>query len=197
MNTLEEREVETMKARHAPGKLLVGLVGKARVGKDTAAEFLQREYGMAQYAFADPLKDMLETAFGDLFRGGDREQPIDWLGKSPRQLMQTLGTEWGRDCVHPDLWVLLAAQAWRSLGYTRANGMVISDVRFDNEADWIFRSGGHLIEIQRDVSGVSEHRSEKGLSSIFRLGHWVVTNDGSIEDLYSKLGDIMSVIWRP
>ncbi len=39
----------------------VGLTGKARVGKDTVAEHLVKQYGLMQYAFADPLKDMLEA----------------------------------------------------------------------------------------------------------------------------------------
>jgi hypothetical protein len=37
-----------------------------------------------------------------------KETPLPVIGKSPREIMQTLGTEWGRRLVNPDLWVCLA-----------------------------------------------------------------------------------------
>lgn len=138
---------------------LIGLIGRARVGKDTVAEHLCSYHGFSQYAFADPMKDMLEAVFGDRFRGGDREVPIDWLGKSPRHLMQTLGTEWGRNCVHPELWTLLAERVVEECTKLNYN-LVISDVRFHNEADMILRHGGELWHIERDGATVAEHISE-------------------------------------
>ena len=71
---------------------LIGIAGRARSGKDTSANFLAQILGWDTYAFADPIKDTLTSVFGHLFRSGDREAPIEWLGKSPRQLMQTWGT---------------------------------------------------------------------------------------------------------
>lgn len=165
---------------------LVGIIGIARAGKDTAAARLTDNHLFTQYAFADPLKEMLEAVFGDRFRDGDRETPIWWLGKSPRQLMQTLGTEWGRELVHPDLWVLFAQQTltlYRSRNY---EGMVVSDVRFDNEASWVVSEGGLLIEILRPgAEKVADHRSESGISPSHPRK--IVVNDGSIPELYAKL----------
>lgn len=176
-----------------PNKRLVGLVGRARVGKDTAAEFLEDRHLLQQFAFANPLKDMLTSVFGDLFYDGDRESPIEWLGKSPRQLMQTLGTEWGRQCVHPDLWVLLAHQEWLACQRNLSKGMVVSDVRFDNEARWIKEQGGVLIEIRRrEAEKVSAHLSEVGI--LHRVDH-VIRNDGTIDDLYAALDEVVS--WLP
>lgn len=165
--------------------LLIGLMGKARSGKDTAADALQREFNLHRYAFADPLKDMLEVVFGDKFRKGDREQPIEWLGRSPRQLMQTLGTEWGRDMVHPDLWQLLAHQRWLAK-QAAGQGMVVSDVRFPNEVRWVQEQGGLIIEIVRPgVEPVNSHVSETALSlPILRCQ---VLNIGTVELLQSTV----------
>lgn len=151
--------------------VLIGLMGKARVGKDTAANALVQEFGFSRYAFADPLKNMLTAGFGDLFHEGDREQVIKWLGKSPRQLMQTLGTEWGRNLVHPDLWVLMAEQRWKAVRALNAvdhlpsPGLVVTDVRFDNEAAWIKQEGGLLVEIVRDAAAVNDHISERAVTT--------------------------------
>lgn len=176
-------------------KPLIGLIGKARVGKDTAAEYICEQYGLATYSFADPVKQMLEPVFGDLFYGGDREQPIEWLGKSPRQLMQTLGTEWGRQ-QHPDLWVLLADQFWKTDNYAQAAGLVVTDVRFHNEADWILQSGGVLIEVVREgAEQVNAHSSESATwEGTPRI---VVENNGDISDLYETLDGVMNLSdWR-
>lgn len=164
-------------------KRLIGIMGLARVGKDTATAHLCDTYGMESYAFADPIKSMLTGVFGDLFRDGDREAPIDWLGKSPRQLMQTLGTEWGREVVHPDLWVLVADQMWKKyqeIGW--GAGVVLSDVRFRNEAEWVLSQGGLLISLSRDgVAAVATHVSEQNIP--FDLANVSLENNGTVEEL--------------
>ncbi len=181
--------------------LLIGLVGRARVGKDTSAEHLQN-HGFLAASFADPLKNMLEAAFGPHFRDGDREKPLDWLGKSPRELMQTLGTEWGRDCVHRDLWVLLANERWQKFwrlpqGASELSnpyaGMVFTDVRFENEAGWITSRGGWLIEITRkDVQLVSAHRSES--ADLSDLCDFHIGNDHTVLHLHKRLDEVLAVI---
>jgi hypothetical protein len=82
--------------------ILIGLHGKAHAGKDTVGQMLVG-YGLDRVAFADPIKRMLIEGLGltaEHFDSPLKEEPIPWLGKSPRQLMQTLGTEWGRDLVN-------------------------------------------------------------------------------------------------
>ena len=169
---------------------LIGLIGRARVGKDTVAEHLRIYHGFSQYAFADPMKDMLEVVFGDRFRTGDREAPIDWLGKSPRHLMQTLGTEWGRNCVHPDLWTLLAEREVEYHAKYRYN-LVISDVRFHNEADMILRHGGELWHVLRgDAPVVATHGSECA-----QWDHYparLLNNNGTLDQLYRNIDLLMA-----
>lgn len=176
-------------------KLLVGLVGKARVGKDTAACHL-RKMGLGVYAFADPLKDMLEVGFGNYFRSEYREDPIDWLGKSPRELMQTLGTEWGRDLIHPDLWVLMAHQRWlKTLESEERYGLTLSDVRFNNEAQWILDQGGLLIEIVRpDKESVRGHRSETAMTLAVPMVR--VVNDGTVGQLQKAVDKAVNAFIR-
>lgn len=172
-------------------KKLIGLVGRARVGKDTSATYLADKYRLLPYAFALPVKEMLEPVFGDLFYSGDREQPIEWLGKSPRQLMQTLGTDWGRDLIHPDLWVLLAHQQWKKL--PGSAGMVATDVRFSNEAEWVLREGGTLIEIVRPGAElVNSHSSEQ--ADLSHLCDYRIENTGTIEQLHENLDRVVTLI---
>ena len=79
--------------------MLVGLCGAAGAGKNTVADFLTDSDGCTfmQLAFADPLYECVSTITGlPVARLKDRdvkEAVLPWLGKSPRQLLQTLGTE--------------------------------------------------------------------------------------------------------
>lgn len=196
--------------------ILIGLAGVARSGKDTAAGVLAREVGLYSYAFADPIKRMLEQVFGDNFVHGDREQIEPISGVSYRTLMQTLGTEWGRN-IQPDLWTRVAKSKWEwvkegmpwvtelgrmsnlQLGNEELNkGMVISDVRFDNEAGWIRSEGGIIVHIDRpgtEKVGVAGHVSEQGVT---RLPYdLVVMNDCTMEHYYSNLDYLVALLKSP
>jgi hypothetical protein len=132
------------------------------------------EVAAAQVSFADPLRAMLqalgiphhvltnpslkETSLGPLY--GNR---------TPRYLLQTLGTEWGRELVSPELWLgLVESSIERNL--TGGRSVVIDDVRFDNEADLIRKLGGIVVRI-KNVSespdpSIPEHVSEAGVSKV-------------------------------
>src|SRR5690606_4187664 len=78
---------------------IIALSGPAGSGKSTAAAYLV-DKGYTLIKFAGPLKAMCQAiGFTDWHLEGDgKERPLDWLqGKSPRQFMQLLGTEFGRD----------------------------------------------------------------------------------------------------
>lgn len=162
--------------------LLIGIAGRARTGKNTLANFIQAQHnGYYQYAFAGPIRAMLKAGLGidmDGSWGDTKEQEIPLLGKSPRQLMQTLGTEWGRQLVHPDLWVLLAHQ----LLMRRGPGMIITDLRFENEAAWVRRNRGVVLHLQRNAApAVNDHSSESGL--LVSPEDVVIHNDLDLESL--------------
>lgn len=172
-------------------QLLIGLTGAARSGKSTAAKHLVVLLGFIHYALAGPLKAMLAQGFNlseAHLEGNLKEAQLAWLGKSPRELMQLLGTEFGRGMVHNDLWLLLAAQNIARLAHYQpdATGIVISDLRFENEADWLRRRGGMVIHIQRpDAPGVAAHSSEAGIA--IHDHDLVINNDGELADFLSDI----------
>lgn len=146
---------------------LIGLHGPAHSGKDTIGDILCREHAFSRIALAGPIKDMLIAAFGftrEQVDGPAREQPVDWLDRSPRQLMQSLGTEWGRDTVAKDLWVRHAARRVQQiLRYSLR--IVVTDVRFENESHWIRSAGGEVWHIggRARSNVVPMHSSEWGI----------------------------------
>lgn len=173
---------------------LIGIAGRAGSGKDTAGSHLVEQHGFQQYAFADPIRAMLGAlgAFpaADLINRDTKEVVIDWLGKSPRQMAQTLGTEWGRELVHPQLWVLMAQRRWDA-AKAAGHSLVITDVRFENEARWIRSQGGHVIGLDRPgVEVVSAHASEQ--ADFEDLCDWFIRNDNTIDILLHRVDEALT-----
>ena len=178
--------------------ILIGLTGRARSGKTTAAEHLARTYLLEQYAFADPLRDGLMAIFNldpTDFEGDRKEQPLGWLDRSPRQLMQSMGTEWARNTVHPDVWVKLAEQnlEYMTKALGAVLGFVVSDVRFENEADLIRRRGGTVIHILRpNALAVNPHISEAGIAA--NSADLTLPNYGTVESFLRSLDEVFLMI---
>ena len=82
---------------------LIGIAGKARSGKDTAASYLLNKLGgdWSAASFADPMKTML-NAIGVDTSDEAKDLPSNQYGVSTRHMLQTLGTEWGRNIIADD-----------------------------------------------------------------------------------------------
>ena len=174
--------------------MLIGLCGAAGAGKNTVAELLTDSSGgpFVQIAFADPLYECVSTITGlpvDRLKDRDvKEAVIPWLGKSPRQLLQTLGTEWGRGTVHPEIWIRIAME--RAGQHHTFSGVVVTDVRFDNEAQAIVDAGGEVWRVARPgwrclADDAATHPSEAGVSD--HLIARIIDNSGSLDDLRLQL----------
>ena len=124
---------------------LIGISGKARSGKDTVAKWFGKERGAFLSAFAFPIKQAVIGMFAPLTGIGWehfettelKEAGLPHIGVSPRALAQALGTEFGRECVHPDVWVMMTEAYLKSCQvWGKPNQVVVmSDLRFENEAE--------------------------------------------------------------
>ena len=169
---------------HAPGS-----------GKSTVANMT---WDFKKISFASPMREFcanLLSALGHdgvvLLRDrGKKEEKIAEIGVSPRQMMQTLGAEWGRSCIHPELWIMVAAGAveqQRKLG----RDVVIDDVRFPNEAEMIRRLGGELWLVDRPgVVYDGDHASEGALADV--VPDAVINNSGSLEQLREVVAALLA-----
>lgn len=112
-----------------------------RNGKTTIAEHLVRQYGYRKVRFTDVLNMMLVDLLAsfnipsseiDRYMLVDKEEIIPEVGCSYRRLATTLGTEWGRNLIHKDLWVKAAFVRIRRL-LADGQSVVIDDLRFVSE----------------------------------------------------------------
>lgn len=170
---------------------LIGIAGRARTGKDTVANFIVAAIGGYRYSFADPIRAMLIPLGVDMhdpYWQERKEDIIPALGVSPRRMMQTLGTEWGRQIINPNMWLIMAHQRLLSNG----PGMVISDVRFENEAAWVRKHGGRIIHVIRPEAKVVEaHASEDGIEMLDIDSQ--LFNSGTLEELQLTVRELLRV----
>lgn len=181
--------------------LLIGITGKAGAGKDSVGIVLRSQYEFTILSFAQPIKDAISVMLGtDPELWNDRvwkETPIPYAGNhTPRYLAQTLGTEWGRDCVARNLWVDLTMRRVKTNYCMGTELIAITDVRFENEAD-VIRSRGIIIHIHRGVTEYIDnitHASEAGI--IPMPGDYHIYNNGPLVHIEHEVIAVMETIFR-
>jgi len=180
------------------GAILIGVTGKARSGKDSMAEYLRTNYRFASFAFADPIKEAASIIFNiplKMFYDGDREDINQYWGISYREMLQKLGTESCRNVFRQDIWVKRAQLTLDGCHREGYNNVIITDVRFEDEAKFIRINFGKVIHILRQeaVDKVSEataaHSSEAGIA--LHEGDITITNNDSIEAFHKQIDRIM------
>jgi len=182
---------------------LIGLTGFKGSGKDTVANILVEEFGYHRKAFATALKEEINAAqhqscqwsdapkftspyWSDEFVGymeDHRRDAPDSPSGWPRMLAQAWG-QMRRDTRGQDYWVNLV---------TLKEGIVVSDVRYANEADAIKRAGGCIVAVCRSSCMSDGPASESVLDNWIDLG---IGNDGTLDELANTVRGMMASIAR-
>lgn len=183
-----------------PNPTIIGLYSPSPGhGKTTVAMFMKNT-GYEVISFAKPLRSMIYSLLMDHGLSVNdaweaihdrKDEIIPYIGVSGRYLLRTLGTEWGRDQVRDDLWLL----SWSA----RAKGfplVVSDDVRFANEANLIRESGGELWLVTNERVGLelaaSSHRSDGGLDELHFDRH--ICNDSTYGNLNLQVEAAMAEV---
>lgn len=184
--------------------LIVAFGHRKRTGKDTAAKLLfahlkrlQPSLRVERVSFAGKLKEVAYDLFkwgglqpaefydSDEF-AGRREVELPQIGKTPRQIWIEVGSLMRQ--IHPDVWIKNALYAF-------ADVLIVSDLRYLNEAEEIARRGGLRYKVVRDSAPVSNDVADSALEG---YTGWtdVIYNNGSLEELDAKMLEIAKEITR-
>lgn len=175
---------------------LVGIAGGLNSGKGVAADLFKNN-GFLERNFADPLKRIVRELFNVPTRtlwgpSGNRTPEV-------RTMLQDLG-DYARK-YRPEIWVdkmeeSLAAFAESGLGGYK--GIVIADIRFKKEVDFVHEMGGVVIHLVRpgNTKGLpeelAEHLSETELRNLPPDAFdFTVVNDGTLDELKATLCSII------
>lgn len=193
---------------------VIAINGKARSGKDTVADYLCQKYGFVKISLADEIKRICMRVYNfseEQLWGEALKEEIDpnW-GVTPRHAMQIIGTEMGRS-IHRQTWLRFT---WRMIegvtdyvyerkygltqeSITAVNGVVIPDVRFENELNFFAERKALLLRTKRNSdklssdakAHVSEIEQERIPDTRF---HCVFNNHGTLAELYQSIDVFMA-----
>jgi len=181
---------------------IIGFGCTAQVGKDTAAEYLEKKYPerVKRVAFADKLKTVAMELFGlsweQCYGSQEIKETVDprW-DATPRELLQGIGQKMRE--IKPEIWIDTVLNVTiPELEKRGFDCVVISDVRYPNEGDKIHAVGGTVVKVFRVGSGVTvghTHSSETAMTD-YRDFDFILDNSGSFEQYYRMLDRLMEDI---
>lgn len=128
-------------------RLYIGVGGVARSGKNTYCDIAETilknsGYDVKQYSFANALKKELESFLKDAC-GVDVWTNDTNIKADIRELLVWYGTTWWRKR-DPERWI---RNVEKKINDDSPQIVIVSDVRYPNEADWIHNNNGYIIHI--------------------------------------------------
>ena len=185
---------------------IIALTGPAGCGKDLVGEIMTTQMlrrdpnvKLRSLSFASPIKEAVAAILGcrvedfedRSFKEGSLLDSHN-ISKSPRQLMQLCGDEFGRQLVDDQIWIKIAEQRLDVAEDQGVDYMFITDCRYENEQEWILDNGGVVVYIDRqDAAPVAAHASEAGLSN---PPCFIIDNNGSIESLRTEVLELANIL---
>jgi hypothetical protein len=159
---------------------IIALTGPKGTGKSTLAAHLVRLHGYRHFSFAQPIREMAKVLVPELnwdhLTTAEKETPVPWLGVTPRHILQTLGTEWGREQVSPEVWVRVMLHTLDQAAKAGVRRAVVDDVRFPNEAEALLARGAELYGMRREApqDAPDGHSSEAFYELLFARARRII-----------------------
>lgn len=183
--------------------MIIGILGNKRVGKDTVADYLVEKYNFVKRALSTPLKKACQEIFllseEQLYCEQLKETSDPrWFNKTPRHIFQFVGTDLFRDQLEklmPDIGkeiFLYNFQLWLQQEKEKNPNIcvVIPDIRFQNEVDFIKNLNGTIIKLDRENNIKDTHASETEIFSVTNFDYFI-ENSNTKQDLYRKIDQLM------
>tara|TARA_B100001093_G_C26845475_1_gene1022578 strand:+ start:1272 stop:1889 length:618 start_codon:yes stop_codon:yes gene_type:complete len=195
---------------------IIGLCGNKGSGKDTMADNLVFTENFIKIAFADFIKSALVELFGwdnNIFDPQNKETTDEYWGISPRKMCQELGTEFLR--IHCQDFISkkfklpngddyegtfhikrINQDITKLLNLNSKCNIIISDIRFQDELNYVKKLGGKIIKIENEnvqKNEYSNHISEKNLNELKDIDY-TIHNNGTINEFKKKIALMIEYI---
>lgn len=141
--------------------MIVGIFGKKGHGKDTIADYLVQKYNFHKLTYAEPIKKICKDIFSlsdEQLTNHRLKEIVDprW-DKSPREIMQLIGTDLFRKTFSNNIWVNILREKAKLL-LLEGKNIVISDIRHTNELEHLFTLSNNVLifNVIRDIKDEKE-----------------------------------------
>lgn len=168
---------------------ILGITGPIGSGKDTVADFICAVLGVPRYSFAGPMRAAVACMFGIPKREletqeGKAEVDAFW-NLTRRDILRKVGNDAMKPVFGDDFWI---RRAEKTLDGCPDSLVVVPDVRFNHEAEWV-RNNGKLIHLERAgnpyQSQMSEHSSDQGVE--YHMEDFKICNESDKAALFDKV----------
>lgn len=178
-------------------KIVIAFGHKRRRGKDTAAQIALEWIG-SKHARIDHFAHSLKEGIGKgvfgltdaQLYGDQKTTPDGFWGRTPRSILQYVGTEMFRWRYDSDIWAKTVLR--RYLNDSRH--VLIPDLRFPNEAQLLKGAmSAVLVCVDRDIESdgdQDQHDSETALDNFIGWDH-VIDNNGTLDELRTRVLNIV------
>lgn len=186
-------------------EIKIAIAGEFRSGKSTVAEYLDAEYGMLPFAFADELKKDFHKEYPDVLMVPKPRKGYQLYGQLKRYVH---GEDyWINKCFNAIETVRKVATNYNITGSEAKFMPVITDLRQHNELERCREEGYHIIKILAPEKVRTQRAVEAGDSFTHaEMNHetetyvrtmqadYTIVNRGSLEQLYDAVDVVMSAI---
>jgi hypothetical protein len=185
---------------------IIGLTGYKRSGKDTIGNYLVNNYNFTRIAFADTLKEACKIIFGftdEQVYGDDLKEINDeYWQHTPRDILQKVGSELFRNrlpeiCnnISDDIWIRSVEKKILDLVENGHTKFIITDIRYQNEIDFIKKLNGVLWKVKRPVNLHNDtHESESNIDKF--IGDYEFINDSTRKKLFKSVDCSIQLILK-
>jgi hypothetical protein len=184
---------------------LIGCAGQARNGKDVTADHLARKLGWNRGAFASNVKRIFCDAFGVDYEFIEHWKTVpnapEDFQMAVRNALQFIGD--GFRQIKGEVWIDMLLR-------DEPDSLIISDIRYVNELRAVRKRGGVNVLIYRpgfmnDDPNDSEAVMRRFATHFLKMGRegsvsssgdyglvdFFIVNDGSVDDLFAKIDDLV------
>jgi hypothetical protein len=192
----------TTQSKKLTKHILIGFNGYMGAGKDTSANFaktyfetLYPEIPVYTMSFAEPLKKGLCEFFGWELSIFDQETKNvtdkEWQ-TSPRKAAQFIGTDFIREAYGQDFWIRRLKRKIDKL--LEPSIVIITDVRFDNEREFILTRTGYIYVVVRDNPNIVSTHPSENLFKVEGERMVLIQNTRSLDYLRNRIQLEMDVV---
>lgn len=182
--------------------MLIGLTGRKGSGKDTFADYIVEKYGFIKLAFANQLRNILKATFNwtdEHFNRENKEKECKEWNITPREAMQLMGTEVLRELFNNKINTTVNNVKYsyhikcihNMIMKLKGKNIIISDVRFQDEIDYIKSMDGLIISIDKntDNNKFSKHKSE---NQQLKKIDFEMENNNSKKDFFEIIDNLIT-----
>ncbi len=173
-------------------QLKIAVMGQMRAGKDTVAKLLMQQHNFIELKFSDGITDIIRQFYPDAWQLGKPRHYYQQIGQSLRQLDK-------------DVWVKHLGRRLDRL--SPVNDVIVTDVRQQNEVEFLQEQGFILIKVVADEAArlqriaaegdsfteeLMQHETELAVNGFYC--DFLIDNSGSYEQLEQKVNSIWQEI---